>query len=651
MFDETVIQGHAPDFLTDWVNQHNTPPATAQGGPLRAAIYARRSTSDPTFISITRQISAALDHCRKIGASLDAEHHIYIDRNRSGRTMAGRASLEALLTAARHGRFDVVIVQGLERLTRNTADAVAIHAELEVLGIAIHVVGKGLISGKEMILRSFQHEKELDAIVERVLDGRRRAAESGNMIGSRPKYGYDQLPGRRGLIINSEQASVVRRCFESINGGMSCRQLVRKLKSEQVSGPGGRPWRIYQLYQSRGWGLLQDQVYKGVWTWGRGSGNPVAVDAPDLAIVDAELFDRVNERLRTPVATAWAKGTGVGLLTGIGKCICGRSMIRSGTRLICHRELHMDPCTARSEIPLIEAERQYYRVLLDEVLEPSRFEDWQLVRAESLNEMQLSAECERSRIGARLDEIMARLDEFDDEVSDNPILSAIVGPLEAEFHDLWEKREELASLTALHVDRAEAEGLRAIIQRMIVKVPYRATDPQEIAAVSRMHELVPRLIVGRQDGRIVLRFLLGVLSPGQEKQPPEAGSVRWIRRPCPQTPRGVIRRPEAVLLHHREAEAGRYVFDDREWAAVAHLFEPMGRLKGGHRLYAEAMIFVARTGMPTNMLPERYARRALQMRPIRESGIWPRMLALLDAMDSPLVRGIDRNRFAGRRSA
>ncbi|AMB44806.1 hypothetical protein Y590_07865 [Methylobacterium sp. AMS5] len=602
-------------------------------------------------MSIARQISAGIEYCRVIGASLDPERHIFIDRNRSGRTMAGRSALHALLAAARAGLFDSLVVQGLERLTRNVADAAVMHAELESLGITIHVVTRGSISGSEMILSSFQHQKELDALVERINDGRRRAARSGSMIGSRPKYGYDRVPDDRGFVVNTEQALIVRRCFERIDGGMTRRQLVKALKAEGVVALRGRPWAISQLHRRNGYGLLQDPVYKGTWTWARGTNDPITIETPHLAIVDAELFDRVQEKLSRSAALPWGKGRGVGLLTGKVRCSCGMPMTRSGSWIICSKEPHWDPCTEGTGIPKDEAERQYYRVLLDEVLEPSRFSHWDSVRTKCLEKMNLEATAECSLLQMRLDQIGSDLDSFGDEFHDDPIASAIVGPLEAEFHDLWEKREKLRSLTGLRLEETEAKALRTLISGMIVKVPYRTTDPQEIAAVSRMHELVPRMVVERRNGQIELRFLLGVLGAGLKEDMPQPDSVRWIGRPCPQPPRGIIRRPEAVLQHHRDAAAGRYAFTEREWSAVAHLFEPMGRLKGGHRLYAEALIFVARTGMPINMLPERYAGRVLQMGPIRKFGFWPRMLAALDALGSDLVRDIDRNRFAARRSA
>lgn len=648
MYDESFEQGRIPSFLTDWVGQHGAPPDAGRDGPPRAAIYARRSTADPSFVSITRQISAGLDHCRQIGASIDAEHHIYIDRNRSGRTTSGRLSLHALLAAARDRLFDILVVQGLERLTRSMADAVAIQAELEGLGIAIHVPGRGPISAGEILLSSFQHQKELDALVERINDGRRRTARSGSMIGRRVPYGYDRLADGSGLIVNTEQASVIRRCFESIDGGVSRCQLVRTLKAEFVLGPGGRPWQLEQFYKPDGYGRLQDPIYKGVWTWARGSSNSVTVEVPHLAIVDAELFDRVNAKLRASGAKSWRTGIKAGLLTGLVRCMCGRPMVQGRNRIACSRSPHMDRCTAGTAIPLIDAERQYYRFLLDEVLDPAHFADWQAVRAANFSEMQQAAACESSRMKGRLDEITCELNAFDDEVGDDQILSAIAGPLEVEFHDLWERRERLSSLQALRIDRTEADELRSIISRMIVRVPYKPTDPQEVAAVARMHELVPRIVVERRGESIVLRFLLGVLVAGTEKELPQIGSDRWIERPCPRTRRGAMRRPEAIIRHHRDAEAGRFAFTDREWATVADLFVPIGRVNGGHRLYAEAMIFVARTGVPADMLPERYARSRLDMAPIRKSGIWPRLLAALDASGSDLVRDINRDRFAAR---
>jgi DNA invertase Pin-like site-specific DNA recombinase/transposase len=649
MDDEFPEQGRIPYFLTDWVNQHGAPPDAGREGPPRAAIYARRSTADPNFVSITRQISAGLDYCRQIGASIDAEDHIFIDRNRSGRTMSGRTSLHALLAAARSHQFDFLVVQGLERLTRSMADAVAIQAELEGSGIAIHVVGRGAVSTQEILLCSHQHQKELDALVERINDGRRRAASSGRMIGKRVPYGYDRAADGSGLIVNTEQASVIRRCFESIDGGISRCRLIGMLKAESVLGPGGRPWQITHLYKPDGYGRLQDPIYKGLWTWGRGGSAPVTIEVPHLAIVDADIFDRVNDKMCASKATSWSRGIKPRLLTGLVTCICGRPMVLSRKHIVCFRRLHENRCMAGTTMRLIDAERQYYRVLLDEILEPSRFVDHEAVRIASFEEIRQAAACESSRLKMRLDEIASELNAFDDEAVDDQIASAIVGPLEVEFHDLWERREKLTSLEALRIDRAEADELRRVISRVIVGIPCIPTDPKEVAAVSRMRELVPRMVVERRGEDIVLRFLLGVLSAGTDKQLPPIGSDRWIERPCPRMPRGAMRLPEVVLFHHRDAEAGRFALTDREWAAVAHLFDPMGRVKGGHRLYAESMIFVARSGIPAGMLPERYARKRLLIGPIRESGIWPRLLAVLDALGSDLVRDIDRDRFAARR--
>lgn len=653
MHDHIPRRGNVPEFLTDWVEQHRLPVDGNDSGPPRAAIYARRSVADPRFVSISRQVAVSESHCRHIGAVHDSHSLLFIDRHRSGTTMSGRVSLMALLSAARERLFDILVVQGIDRLTRNSADAAVIVAEFEILGIAIHVAGTGLVAGEEVVLKAFQYQKELDSLVARICRGYRDAAESGLLIGSRSRYGYDRLPSGTGLIINVEEAQVLKRCFESIDAGVSRSELAAQLNAEGIPGPCGKPWLRSTFHRGDGSGQLQNTLVKGLWTWDRHAVKPVTIEVPDLAVIDVPLFERVNSKL-DDARTRAAPPRGVRVLSHVVRCTCGAPLLKTGRgtletgRMACRSPFDEGRCMQRSSIAIVEAERRYLRFIHDEILAPSQLVVWQSIRDRAFEEILRSAEADRLDLVRRIEDVARRMDEADDESGQEGWLLAYMGNLEKEYHDLWRSRDRIESPVRLQVDEKEAGRLRATIAEMVRKVPYRVTDPAEVEAVARMHQLVPRMVVeSSKDGFYDVRYLLGVSSASGGPSLPDVESDLWIARRHPVPPRGALRRPERIIHFHGLAAQGMFGFSEPEWTAIRHLFVDAQLPAMEPRAFAEALVFLAVSRLPPSMLPERYE----GFQDGRDSlcsyrDTWLAMIGILEEQGSRLVEHVDRRRFA-----
>lgn len=102
-----------------------------------AAIYARFSTELQNEKSTEDQIAL----CRAYAArhQLDVAA-TFEDKARSGASVFGRDGLMQLMDAARQHRFTVVIVEALDRLSRDMEDLAAIHKRLSFQGIEIQAV-------------------------------------------------------------------------------------------------------------------------------------------------------------------------------------------------------------------------------------------------------------------------------------------------------------------------------------------------------------------------------------------------------------------------------------------------------------------------------------------------------------------------------
>ncbi len=102
---------------------------------MRAVLYARYSTDKQRETSIDDQLRAARDRAEREGWIVVATH---ADEGVSGSTpVALRSGGKALLADALAGRFDVLIVEGLDRLSREIGEAEQLVKRLEHRSIRI----------------------------------------------------------------------------------------------------------------------------------------------------------------------------------------------------------------------------------------------------------------------------------------------------------------------------------------------------------------------------------------------------------------------------------------------------------------------------------------------------------------------------------
>ena len=95
----------------------------------RAAIYTRFSTDLQNERSIEDQITLCRSYAEKEGLSIV---ETFDDRARSGGSVLGRDGLLRLMDGARDHAFDVVVVEALDRLSRDMEDLAGIHKRLSL---------------------------------------------------------------------------------------------------------------------------------------------------------------------------------------------------------------------------------------------------------------------------------------------------------------------------------------------------------------------------------------------------------------------------------------------------------------------------------------------------------------------------------------
>jgi len=154
----------------------------------KVALYARVSTDDQRA---DLQLDALRQYAEKRGLTVNRE---YVDHISGAK--ASRPALDEMLTDARRGRFDAVVVWKIDRLGRSVAHLLTVLSELEALGVAFVSLQEAIDTGTPAGRMVFTFlgavaEFERAIIGERVKAGIRAAQARGKRVG-RPNAEFDR---------------------------------------------------------------------------------------------------------------------------------------------------------------------------------------------------------------------------------------------------------------------------------------------------------------------------------------------------------------------------------------------------------------------------------------------------------------------------
>jgi site-specific DNA recombinase len=297
---------------------------------VRCAIYTRKSTDenlDSEFNSLDAQREAA-------EAYVQSQRHEgwvalptrYDDGGFSGGTME-RPALRRLLDDVEAGRIDCVVVYKVDRLSRSLLDFTRIIETFDRCGVSFVSVTQQFNTTTSMgrltlnMLLSFaQFEREVTA--ERIRDKVAATKRKGKYCGGPPVLGYSVDRERKRLVVDQEEAELVRHVFEQFVQMGSATELASELNA---AGHRTKSWttKTGQRRQGTAWNkghiyrLLGNPLYIGEVSH-RGNRYP----GEHEAIVPRDLWDQAHAILdgnhRGRGATTRAKTPA--LLRGLLRC-------------------------------------------------------------------------------------------------------------------------------------------------------------------------------------------------------------------------------------------------------------------------------------------------------------------------------------------
>lgn len=189
---------------------------------------------------------------------------IYADEGISGTSVKKRKGFQKMIADCENGMIDLIIVKSISRFARNTQDCLKYSRKLKNLGI-------GIIFEKENINTLEASGELLFTILSSLAQDESRNISENCKWGIRSKFqegkphintykfmGYDKNEDGR-LIINEEQAKIVKRIFKEFLEGYNPADIARRLNEEGVPGVSGEPkWMKPTII-----GMLKQEKYMG----------------------------------------------------------------------------------------------------------------------------------------------------------------------------------------------------------------------------------------------------------------------------------------------------------------------------------------------------------------------------------------------------
>ena len=230
---------------------------------LKAVGYVRVSTEEQA------QHGQGLDaQQRAVRAFAESQGYklveVIADPGISGATKpADRPGFGKVLELAEAKAFSVLLVYKFDRLARQIVYAVTAVNELsERYGVVIRSVSEPIDTATPMGRTIFaifagMAEQERETITDRMHGGRREKASKGGFAGGEAPYGY-RKDKDGGLVIDEEQAAVVRRIFAMRAEGMILSAIADKLNAEGIPTKRGKRWWASQVGY-----VLENRKYQG----------------------------------------------------------------------------------------------------------------------------------------------------------------------------------------------------------------------------------------------------------------------------------------------------------------------------------------------------------------------------------------------------
>ena len=189
---------------------------------------------------------------------------IFADEGITGTSTKKREQFNKMIEDCKAGKIDVIITKSISRFARNTLDCLNYVRVLKELGVEVIFEKENLrtLDSKGEILLtvlSSLAQEESNSLSQSSTWGIRRRFEQGKVIVNHTKFmGYDKDESGN-LIINENQAKVVRRIYADYLNGKGTNRIAHELEKDGVPNWNGKS----KWYEGSIRKMLSNEKFKG----------------------------------------------------------------------------------------------------------------------------------------------------------------------------------------------------------------------------------------------------------------------------------------------------------------------------------------------------------------------------------------------------
>ena len=230
--------------------------------PRNVVIYARVSTEHEAQLSA---LENQLDWYKPL-----LEQHpewtlirSYVDEGITGTSANKRPQFMRMLADANNGEFDLILTREVSRFARNTVDTLQYTRKLKAIGVEVFFINDNIktFDGdgelRLTIMATLAQDESRKTSI-RVKSGQQTSMENGVYYGNGNILGYDRVG--KDMVINKEQARIVRKIYNWYLDGMGVRQIQFELEKEgALTATGKTHW-----YESNISKILRNPFYAGI---------------------------------------------------------------------------------------------------------------------------------------------------------------------------------------------------------------------------------------------------------------------------------------------------------------------------------------------------------------------------------------------------
>jgi DNA invertase Pin-like site-specific DNA recombinase len=229
----------------------------------RVAAYARVSTDNEEQLT---SYEAQIDYYSNYIQSRDDWEFVgvYADEGITGTNTKKREQFNLMISDALAGKIDLIITKSVSRFARNTVDSLTTIRKLKEHSVEVYFEKENIWtfdSKGELLLTimSSLAQEESRSISENCTWGQRKRFADGKVCVPYKRFlGYDMGPDHN-LMVNPEQAKLVKRIYGMFLLGKSPFQIANTLTEEGIPSPGGKDhWNASNIRS-----ILTNEKYKG----------------------------------------------------------------------------------------------------------------------------------------------------------------------------------------------------------------------------------------------------------------------------------------------------------------------------------------------------------------------------------------------------